>query len=221
MINLIRYKGETLTLKQAISAAKTIRDTTTIGKTLRDDNYHLLTVLMQYHYKYKAYGSPVVSISLEIGPTLSSRVFCAHFRDGSFGYFGLRTLTQGEGQRERSKFFSAARNEIAGQVTDFMRKSFQRDYATCGITGELVHRTQANCDHWPTGFNSLVTQWMLANGLNRDQIEVDTRGKSRRFLDKTLAESWQSYHQEHAQLRVTEKKANQAQGNPSEAEQCN
>lgn len=216
MNNVIKYKGESITLKQAVNFARIIRTTSSPGAALRGESRHLLATLLERHYKYKDAPGECISISVEIGPTANSRVFCAHFPGGIQSYFGLRSLLVSENQRKRSHLFCAARNEVMGQVKGFMASSFDGgNYATCAITGQPVHRSNASCDHYPIGFNALFVQWLESVGLDRESIEVNVAGKMRRFADKDLASSWREYHRQHAQLRVAELKENHKQGNPT------
>lgn len=221
MDTTLRFKGEIITLRRAVKIAKRIAKKAVPGRVMRGDEHYLLMHLMGHHYRFKGCSKPVRAISVQIGLTATSRTFCAHFSDGSHEFFGVSSLLQNDNARRMRWFSRAARCEVHGQVKDFMAAAFGgKQTIDCAITGKLLYRNQATCDHWPVGFRTMLDNWMALNGLDWQEIAVQKVEKRYQFTDRELAASWQNYHQNHSRYRVAEAKANQLQGNPSEARQC-
>jgi len=105
-------------------------------------------------------------------------------------------------------FRNAARVEIARQTMDY-RATFLSSGTRCSITGQQL--TSSNCavDHQGRSFDELLFEFCQLRGVNPVNVHVGSvRGVQARFVDRALAQDWQSYHQQHAQLRLIEQTAN-------------
>ena len=105
-------------------------------------------------------------------------------------------------------FRNAARVAIAPQTMAYRRASLTASTA-CPITGVLL--TVGNCavDHHGRSFDELLFEFCRLSAINPLEVQVDSvNGVQARFVDRSLARDWQSYHDKHAQLRLIEKTAN-------------
>ena len=105
-------------------------------------------------------------------------------------------------------FRNAARVEIARQTMDYRTTAISAG-TRCSVTGQQL--TSSNCavDHQGRSFDELLFQFCQLRGVNPLSVHVGSvRGVQARFVDRALAQDWQSYHQHHAQLRLIEQTAN-------------
>lgn len=105
-------------------------------------------------------------------------------------------------------FRNAARVEIARQTMDYRATALSAG-TPCSVTG--LQLTASNCavDHHGRSFDELLFEFCQLRGINPLKVQVSSvHGVQARFVDRTLAQDWQSDHQQHAQLRLIEKTAN-------------
>lgn len=105
-------------------------------------------------------------------------------------------------------FRNAARVEIARQTMDY-RAAALSSGTRCSVTGHQLTAESCAVDHHGRSFNELLFEFCQRRRVNPLKVQVDSvRGVQARFADRALAQDWQGYHQQHAQLRVIEKVAN-------------
>lgn len=105
-------------------------------------------------------------------------------------------------------FRNAARVEIARQTINY-RASALSSGTPCSVTGLPLTASSCAVDHHGRSFDELLLAFCQLRSINPLRVQVDSvHGVQARFVDRALAQDWQSYHQQQAQLRVIEKTAN-------------
>ncbi|MBI5263868.1 MAG: DUF3223 domain-containing protein [Bradyrhizobium sp.] len=105
-------------------------------------------------------------------------------------------------------FRNAARIEVARQTMNYRATALSVG-TPCSVTG--LQLTASNCavDHHGRSFDELLFAFCQLRSINPLKVQVGSvQGVQARFVDRVLAQHWQSYHQQHAQLRLIEKTAN-------------
>ena len=92
----------------------------------------------------------------------------------------------------------AARREVADQT----RLVFERLRGTaCPICSNPL--LTGHVDHIaPATFDRLLADWLTAEGLTLQDIEVADLGVENAFTNRDLAARWSKYHLDNAKLRV-------------------
>ena len=132
--------------------------------------------------------------------------FHLHRLDGSRSDFSFHKCLKGE--RQASLALGALRNAVADQVERFRDQAYQgMREIPCSITGVLVAMQDCHVDHAPPNtFNTLVYAWLAREQLRIDDIQVSLGADNqvlRRLLDASQSDSWRSFHESNARLRVT------------------
>lgn len=105
-------------------------------------------------------------------------------------------------------FRNAARVEIARQTMNYRATALSAG-TPCSVTGLPLTASSCAVDHHGRSFDELLFAFCQLRSINPLKIQVGSmRGVQARFVDRALAQDWQSYHQQHAQLRLIEKTAN-------------
>jgi hypothetical protein len=105
-------------------------------------------------------------------------------------------------------FRNAARVEIARQTMDY-RAAALSSGTRCSVTGVPLTANTCAVDHHGRSFDELLFDFCQLRGVNPLQVKVGSvQGVQARFADRVLAQDWDSYHQQHGQLRLVEKTAN-------------
>lgn len=139
------------------------------------------------------------------------RRFVVIRRDGSWRDFSWRKCLHPSDALDDAR--RICRRLVADQVAGFAR-AFWREHprgATCPVLGVPITPETAHVDHAPPLFHELVQEWLDAERLELEDIEIayktSYQGASE-FADPLLAERWREFHREHARLRVVSARAN-------------
>lgn len=100
-------------------------------------------------------------------------------------------------------FKSAARSAIKPQIDAFREQAF-RQPQQCPLSGEKLSRSNAAVDHEPPiTFDALIFKFCKENSVNPLEVRVGSEGGVVAvFEDQNLLKSWQSFHRNHANLRI-------------------
>jgi hypothetical protein len=105
-------------------------------------------------------------------------------------------------------FRNAARVAIASQ-TMAHRKMALAAGTPCPITRLQLTATNSAVDHHNPSFEELLFKFCQQHGVNPLNVHVGSvQGVQAQISDPTLLRDWQTYHQQHAQLRLIERSAN-------------
>lgn len=105
-------------------------------------------------------------------------------------------------------FRNAARVEIARQTMNYRAAALSLG-ARCSITGLQLTAESCAVDHHGRSFNELLFEFCRLRGVDPLKAQVNSvQGVEAWFADRALAQEWQSYHQQQAQLRLIERTAN-------------
>lgn len=215
MTEVLKFRGMGLTLKQCKAHARTIRLRATPGVPLKGDDRWFMGEIYRLYHDGKPSPHPQ-SITVQVSGRL--RAFCAHYADGATRFFSLNAIGRSAEGRRNRRFNQVCRSEVWRQTIAAVEKAYaDGQQVTCAITGEPLPRENATVDHWPVGFRSILNAWLSANNLDWRDIELTKTPNCSYFTDRTLARSWGEYHRHHAQYRIAQDKANEAQGNPQYA----
>ena len=113
---------------------------------------------------------------------------------------------------ERKDVFEAYRHEIQEQIKEFRQRAFHnKKVHTCPETGiALKNDMDTHTDHHfrKKAFIHLVEEFNVEHNIDFNRIEIQNCGMFYRLKDRSLAEKWKLYHQEHAILRLIHSSAN-------------
>ena len=106
----------------------------------------------------------------------------------------------------------AMRATIRYQILAFKRDAFgNKTHLTCPVTGETVTQETCHIDHETPGFDVIASLWLQGTGLDLAQIALSGFGDgemTKWIVDDDIRERWQTFHLEHAKLRVVSVRAN-------------
>ena len=113
---------------------------------------------------------------------------------------------------ERKDVYGAFRNEIQEQIKTFRDNAFRRaERIRCPETGIYMRQNyDAHTDHHfrKKTFVQLVAMFLFNEKLEFNDVEIENCGMFYRLKDRSIAEKWDSYHKEHAILRLIHVSAN-------------
>jgi hypothetical protein len=222
---MARYSigGEAFTTKDAVEdRCRDIRDTTPdhIIVAAASNVAFLLDLFSTWHDEWddKTAGGFVGFTAMTVRANgKQTRCFAIQTADGdlidiSFTYAvrliktaRTATLTP-QGLRD---FHNAARVAIASQTMAY-RKTALAANTTCPVTGVHLTADSRAVDHHGPSFDELLFAFCRQHGVNPLKVQVGSvQGVQAQISDAALLHAWQSYHQQHARLRLIEKTANQ------------
>lgn len=198
-------KGELTTRCREILAS------TADGQLVSDESLPFLMELFQYHdeWQQKA-GDGIRGISTQT-TTQGTRCFVLVRNDESqidISFPHAIRLIPSNRQADLTPqalrdFRSAARTTIESQIRTF-RNDHLAQSPVCPITSEALHRGNSAVDHTPPStFDVILFEFCQEKKINPLNVVVGSyQGTVAVFQDKELLASWQSWHQEHAVLRL-------------------
>jgi hypothetical protein len=139
--------------------------------------------------------------------------------DGSVNDFSYLKCISPPKNRHFVDVIWAMRCDVIEQTRSFHDAAFKGNSTVrCGITGLPIKRKGSHVDHAPPlTFQVLAFNFLKEVGLRIEEVAVTAVGRlntcaAKYLADRDLALKWQEYHQSHADLRITSKAANLAQG---------
>jgi len=104
----------------------------------------------------------------------------------------------------------ACRDAVKDQITAYRIKTFtENSTPACPYRGITLTDENSHVDHTPPlTFEKLVKDWMNDLGLSRENVQLTDSGAMKILGDENQLQSWQDYHQRHAQLRLLSIAAN-------------
>jgi hypothetical protein len=212
-------RGETFTTKAAITArCRGIRDSTPDGTSVAADSdvAFLLDLFSTWHDEWddKTVGGFVGFTTMTVrangAPTRCFAIQTADrdLVDISFPHAVRRIETARTPTlipQALRDFRNAARVAIASQTVAYRKAALTAD-TTCPITGAKL--TVGNCavDHYGLSFDELLFEFCQQRGVNPLKVQIGSfQGVQAQISDPVLVSDWQTYHQQHAQLRLIDK----------------
>lgn len=118
-----------------------------------------------------------------------------------------------DGSNDRRDVFEALRHAVAEQVISFQRAAFAGGTPLiCPYTNKTLSFLDAHVDHAPPDtFFVLATRWMQENGIEFHDVSlVDNADNQwiRVMRDPVQEDSWRTFHQSWARLRIISRIAN-------------
>lgn len=107
---------------------------------------------------------------------------------------------------------AALRRAVIDQIIEFKREVFSCGRIVCPETGEELSWDFCHVDHCaPNTFDKLVDDWLAAQNLTIDSIEITPSRDSsfsRALSNEAQCESWREFHRQRKQLRLLSPSAN-------------
>jgi hypothetical protein len=115
-----------------------------------------------------------------------------------------------------SNFKSAMRAEIMRQIIEYKNRQFGLNPdQVCSITGKPVSWSDVHVDHYPQAFNDILWAFCKEQRLYISEVKIIDLGQYYELGIFELKKSWQKYHKDKANLRLTTPKANTSAPKPS------
>lgn len=201
------------TKKAAKDSYRSIRDGYEDGVQLNQIDHQLLLDLIMVHPEAEQKAGVGISHftverDQEFGTT---RHFTIHRTDGSSTDVSFNSAI--DGRNPRKDRLEALRRAIAVQITDFKNAEFAKtETHTCPLSGQPITQDSYHVDHVaPKDFHQLVADWLVASDIILEAIETTPPQDNQYVCEMTnnaQRESWASYHQQHAELRLLSPRAN-------------
>jgi hypothetical protein len=185
---------------------------TELGSFLAGDDFNLICWLLNRHSEVDTkVGAGITALSVNTN-TMGSRSFWIHRIDGSVVDFSYRHALDGK-PNHRQEVLAALRWEVDGQIISFRDWYFSQHAdahgrVQCPITGLWITRREAHVDHI-IRFVDLADYFIAwAGGYEQVSYRCAEIGAHGWLTDRQLGNTWQTWHQQNAQLRIIESKAN-------------
>lgn len=126
------------------------------------------------------------------------------YEDGSAIPFSWRKCCQGKQASDGCSVRSAFRAAVADQTSAVMDAAFQHgSEIVCPMSGDRITRDQAHVDHAPPRFADLVNAWLIDRDIKATDVElVDDPQGGALLAPGHARDSWRSFHERNAVLRV-------------------
>lgn len=209
----VEIGAQTFSTKSAASnAIREILNNTPLGDMILGEPYDFIYHLLLQHPRAQAkIGRGVASISVEMSDR-GNRCFWIHRLDGSKVDFSYQLALSGS-RSHRSEILHAMRHEVAPQVIEFRNRYFSThannsSRAPCQLTGTYILMNESHVDHI-IRFIDLADSFVnpLGGYSVIEYVRADV-GSDSRLKDHNIAQQWQLWHKQHAQLRVISARAN-------------
>tara|TARA_B100001093_G_scaffold433587_1_gene430626 strand:- start:385 stop:1158 length:774 start_codon:yes stop_codon:yes gene_type:complete len=191
-----------------------------------DERDHLaLMALIQNHPESQTkIGNGIASFYID-DAMMGTRCFHINRVDGSFTDFSLGSAITGRGDTLFDEIKEACREAVRPAIRRAKEKYF-KEYANedgkirCELSGELISRDEANCDHKDLlAFHNLVTTWVagyeLSKGIKitRDMLSPPKDNQYiTTFINQDAKENWVKYHHrlvnEKGSMRIVKQREN-------------
>jgi hypothetical protein len=130
--------------------------------------------------------------------------------DGSTESFSYKRCISGVMQSDHGKVCEALRFAVQPQLKAAREK--HQLPVTCKLSGEVINdRKGLHMDH-AKPFWQLLEDFSTAYGVQLDQLKTVGSGEALRLIDIEVAQAFEHYHRDHAELQPTAKTANAAKG---------
>lgn len=130
--------------------------------------------------------------------------------DGTEERFSYKACLDGQTPTNRSRAVEALRFTVRPQLLAF-RRSLTLPVA-CALTGEIIaDHADLHVDH-DVPFWRLVQEFCLREGINLASLKTVGTGEHLTLQDEATVLRFQQFHQEHARLQPTRKRANLEKG---------
>lgn len=200
--------------KAALDFFRAIRDSYNDGERVSDEEHHRkLMDLMAVHPEAEdKIGCGISHFTVETEQEFKkSRHFKIHRTDGSDTDVSFRSPI--EGRNPRKDRLEALRRAIAPQIIEFQANAFEANPVhKCALTGEDVTTSSYHVDHEPPNtFHTLVDLWLVLEGIELLAVEITPPEDNQIVTEITndrQKDSWQTFHQANARLRLLSPKGN-------------
>jgi hypothetical protein len=191
--------------------AKKILNGTPYNTPLTGDDADFMFMLLSFHPQQKQKtGVGIQSLVVRKNPQYPNNTFYIIRKDGTetdFSYLECINTTPHYG-----KVLNAMRYAVSGQITDFKNQFFRENFCpSCPYRKTLMTPSNSHVDHEPPQtferlakefFNEVIPSEQILIKKNEDNEHNDV------FLDLSLEQSWQDFHQTYSRLRVISREAN-------------
>jgi hypothetical protein len=180
-----------------------------LDEKLPDSDTEFLISLLQRHPEVESkMGSGVVYITIQNDSRYgTTKHFQLHRADNSTTDFSYIQCIKPSTNLQ--KFKQAARNAIKESIVIFRDDYFNQhvENAICELTHQPITKNRCHVDHIPPlTFEKIVNDYINDRGINIDIIEFigakEDNAISNEFIDESLKEDFQKYHDSVAKLRV-------------------
>jgi hypothetical protein len=183
---------------------------------LEGEELEMVLSLLEYHPRAEdKVGAGVASVAVmpnaKDGGAYNG--FVLRRVDGSVEGFSYRKCLTPKGylsQRARQ----ALRDDVQYQVWEFKSLAFENQ-VSCPLTGRHLRPDEAHIDHHPTSFNRLMLDFLRAEKLTLERVEVadlSPTSAKKTLADSSLRQRWRDYHRAHASLRAVYWRSNLSKG---------
>ena len=171
---------------------------------LAESNRVFLVEILRRHHDWGAkQGVGVLTVVVRLNPppgfgTATRGLWLIRADDTEVDISWVVPLQRGGASTAKKDVSLAARREVADQT----RLVFERLRGTaCPICSNPL--LTGHVDHIaPATFDRLLADWLTAEGLTLQDIEVADLGVENAFTNRDLAARWSKYHLDNAKLRV-------------------
>ncbi len=177
------------------------------------DAIELYFLLRTHQWSADKIGVDVAGFSVARCPEYSTKHFVVMRTDGSETDFSYLACIAHTGHKTDA--MNAMRREVRGQIDAFRREALASGQVECPYTGVELTYTNSHVDHAaPNTFESLAKGWLEEEGLNLTGVMVSAPRDAQtcaEMTDEYQAESWRTYHEANATLRLLSKEGNLSQ----------
>lgn len=126
------------------------------------------------------------------------------YEDGTAKPFSWNKCCKGKRSSDGISAKNAMRAAVQHQTSAVMDEAFRdAEYIVCPMSGERISRREAHVDHAPPRFAELVQEWLEHHGLSLDEVPLtDEPQGGAAIVGGPLLDSWRSFHEQRAVLRV-------------------
>ena len=185
-------------------------------RKLEGEELEMVLALLEYHPRADVkVGAGVASVAVmpnaKDGGAYNG--FVLRRVDGSVEDFSYRKCLTPKGylsQRARQ----AMRDDVQYQIWEFKSLAFERQVA-CPLTGRHLRPDETHIDHHPTPFNQLMLDFLRAEKLTIERVEVvdlSSTSAEKTLADPALRQRWRDYHHSRASLRAVYWRSNLSKG---------
>jgi hypothetical protein len=209
-ITIGEYEFDTKT--EAKAAVKEILNGHPMGYTLTGDQDTFIRDLIALHPATEdKIGCGVHHIEIRPDPDYgTTRCFHIIRTDGLSTDVSYQKCIDGEKYRQLLR--PALRTAIQHQIQQFKQTQFASGPQECPYTSERLTLETCHVDHLPPmTFETLVTEWLKLSSLREVDVQITGRednSSTRSMTNANQIDSWTTYHQKHARLRLLSQRGN-------------
>jgi hypothetical protein len=126
------------------------------------------------------------------------------YADGSSDPFSWNKCCKSKRSSDGTTVKNALRTAVQDQTSAVMDRAFLgAEEILCPMSGERIARQAAHVDHAPPRFAELVQAWLAHHGIAIDDVPLaDEPHGGAVVAAGEMLDSWRSFHEQHAVLRV-------------------